>query len=162
MPPIGSDQFKDTLRFFASGVTILTIRAGEARHGLTVSAFASVSPEPPLIAVLVDQRHRGHELLVEPGATFAVNVLTEAQSELSERFAWSPEGDRFAAGRWTTAVTGAPILEDALAWLDCRPVERFTAGSHSVFAGEVLASATREDGQGPLLYWNRGYRKLDR
>ena len=82
MPPIGSDQFNDTLRFFASGVTILTIRAGEARHGLTVSAFASVSPEPPLIAVLVDQRHRGHELLVEPGATFAVNVLTE-QSELS-------------------------------------------------------------------------------
>ncbi|MCZ7651433.1 MAG: flavin reductase family protein [Thermoanaerobaculia bacterium] len=158
--PIGPDQFKDALRHFASGVTILTIRAGEVRHGLTVSAFASVSPEPPLVAVLVDQRHRGHRLLEEAGAAFAVNVLDESQAELADRFAWSREADRFAAGRWTEAVTGAPILEDALAWLDCRLVDRHAAGSHTIFVGEVLASAAGAGERGPLLYWNRAYRRI--
>jgi flavin reductase (DIM6/NTAB) family NADH-FMN oxidoreductase RutF len=160
--PIGPDQFKDALRQFASGVTILTIRTGEVRHGLTVSAFASVSPEPPLVAVLVDQRHRGHRLLEEAGATFAVNVLDESHAELADRFAWSREADRFAAGRWTEAVTGAPILEDALAWLDCRLVDRHAAGGHTIFVGEVLASAAGTGERGPLLYWNRAYRRLDR
>ena len=157
--PISPDQFRDALRLFASGVTIVTVRAGETRHGLTVAAFASVSPDPPLVAALIDQRHRGHALLEEPGAVFAVNVLAEEHRELSDRFAHLKDAERFAVGRWTTATTGAPVLEDALAWLDCRIHSHVPAGSHTIFIGEVQASATRA-GARPLLYWNRDYRAI--
>ena len=157
--PIDPDQFRDALRLFASGVTIVSIRAGETRHGLTVAAFASVSPDPPLVAALIDRRHRGHALLEEPGAVFAVNVLAEEHRELSDRFAHAKDTERFALGRWSSAVTGAPVLEDALAWLDCRIHDRVSAGSHTIYIGEVQAAATRP-GARPLLYWNRDYRAL--
>ncbi len=159
---IGAGAFRDALRHFPAGVTLVTIRAGEIRHGLTVSAFSSVSPEPPLIAVMIDHAHRAHELLSLPGSTFAVNILAAEHAELSDRFAWGPDGERFAAGRWSTAVTGAPVLEDALAWLDCRIHSRHAAGTHELYIGEVVASAVpRPDGD-PLIYWNRGYRRLAR
>jgi len=112
---IRSDEFKRVLKMFPAGVTIVTIRSGEQIHGLTISAFASLSPEPPLILIIVDQRHLAHDLLLTKGATFAVNILAEDQQELSDRFAWTKDEDRFAAGDWDVAETGAPILEDALA-----------------------------------------------
>jgi flavin reductase (DIM6/NTAB) family NADH-FMN oxidoreductase RutF len=158
---IGSEQYRDALRHFPAGVTIVTLRAGDQVHGLTVSAFASVSPEPPLVAVIVDHRHKASPLLQRPGTSFAVNVLGEDQAELSNRFAWLKDEDRFAAGRWSTAETGAPVLGDALAWLDCRIVSHQPAGTHSVYIGEVLASAVPRPDQPPLVYWNRGYRRLE-
>jgi flavin reductase (DIM6/NTAB) family NADH-FMN oxidoreductase RutF len=158
---IGSEQYRDALRHFPAGVTIVTLRAGDQVHGLTVSAFASVSPEPPLVAVIVDHRHTASPLLAQAGTSFAVNVLGEDQAELSNRFAWLKDEDRFAAGRWSTAETGAPVLEDALAWLDCRIVSHQPAGTHSVYIGEVLASAVPRPDQPPLVYWNRGYRRLE-
>jgi len=159
---VSSEAFRDVLRHFPAGVTVVTIRAGEVRHGLTVSAFASVSPEPPLVAVMIDHVHRAHELLLEPGAVFAVNILAEEQQELSDRFAWGPEPERFSSGSWGVAETGAPVLEDAIAWLDCRIHSRHPAGSHSLYIGEVVATGVpRPDGR-PLVYWNRGYRQLAR
>ena len=98
--PISSDAFRDALRHFPAGVTIVTIRARDAVHGLTVSAFASVSPEPPLILVCIDHRHHAHDLLKLPGASFAVNILREDQAELSDRFAFVKNEDRFALGDW--------------------------------------------------------------
>ena len=158
--PIAAEAFRDALRHFPAGVTLVTIRSGAVVHGLTVSAFTSVSPDPPLIAVMIDHVHRAHTLLSAPGAVFAVNLLAAEQRELSDRFAWGPEPERFAAGRWSVAATGAPVLEDALAWLDCRVHSRHAAGSHELYIGEVLASAVpRPDGP-PLIYWNRGYRRL--
>jgi flavin reductase (DIM6/NTAB) family NADH-FMN oxidoreductase RutF len=159
---IGSEQYRDALRHFPAGVTIVTLRSGDQVHGLTVSAFASVSPEPPLVAVIIDHRHKASPLLAQAGTSFAVNVLGEDQVELSNRFAWLKDEDRFAAGRWSAAATGAPVLEDALAWLDCRIVAHHPAGTHSIYVGEVLASAVPRPDQPPLVYWNRGYRKLDR
>lgn len=159
---IGADAFRDALRHFPAGVTLVTIRAGEIRHGLTVSAFSSVSPDPPLVAVMIDHVHRAHELLSLPGSTFAVNILAEEQVGLSDLFAWGPDDRRFQAGAWTTAATGAPVLENALAWLDCRVHSRHAAGTHELYIGEVVASAVpRPDGD-PLIYWNRGYRRLAR
>lgn len=158
--PIAAEAFRDALRHFPAGVTLVTIRSGAVVHGLTVSAFTSVSPDPPLIAVMIDHVHRAHTLLSAPGAVFAVNLLAAEQRELSDRFAWGPEPERFAAARWSVAATGAPVLEDALAWLDCRVHSRHAAGSHELYIGEVLASAVpRPDGP-PLIYWNRGYRRL--
>jgi flavin reductase (DIM6/NTAB) family NADH-FMN oxidoreductase RutF len=160
---ISSEQYRDALRHFPAGVTIVTIQTpGETGpHGLTVSAFASVSPEPPLILIAVDHRHSAYEMLETAGTTFAVNILAQGQMELSNRFAWLKDEERFALGEWDTAVTGAPILKNALAWLDCTLYERVVAGTHTIYIGEVQASGVpRPDGR-PLIYWNRGYRHLD-
>lgn len=157
---ISSAEFKHALRHFPAGVTIVTIRAGEEVHGLTVSAFASVSAEPPLIVTVIDHHHKAHPLLQLDGSVFAVNILREDQTQLSDRFAWMPEADRFSAGRWKTAVTGAPILADSLAWLDCRVHARHPAGSHTIFVGEVHASGVPDPDQPPLIYWNRTYHRL--
>ena len=157
---ISSEEFRKALRHFPAGVTIVTVKGGGKTHGLTVSAFASVSAEPPLIMIIIENRHHAHSLLEEPEAVFAVNILGEGQSELSNRFAWVKDEDRFAMGNWSTAATGAPILVDALAWLDCRIHARYPAGSHTIYVGEVAASQVPEEEAPPLVYWNRGYRKL--
>ena len=138
----------------------MAIQAGGERHGLTVSAFASVSPDPPLIAVFIDKRHHAHSLLAQEGAVFAVNVLGADQQELSDRFAWVKDEDRFAMGNWTTASTGAPVLADALAWMDCTIFAAHPAGTHTIFVGEVQASEAPRPDEAPLVYWNRAYRDL--
>lgn len=157
---ISSEEFRLALRHFPAGVTIVTIRTGERIHGLTVSAFASVSAEPPMIAIIIENRHKAHAMLEEPDAVFAVNILGEAQSELSNRFAWVKDEDRFEEGNWEPRSTGAPVLVDALAWLDCQIHARYPAGSHTVYIGEVHASDVPAAEAPPLIYWNRGYRKL--
>jgi flavin reductase (DIM6/NTAB) family NADH-FMN oxidoreductase RutF len=158
--PISSETFRDALRHFPAGVTIVTLKSGGEIHGLTVSAFVSVSPDPPLIAVIIDHQHRAHRLLEAPDAVFAVNVLGEADRALSDRFAWSPDAERFGAGSWSTAVTGAPVLEEAVAWLDCTIASRHIAGTHTIYVGLVQASAVLRPEGAPLLYWNRDYRRL--
>jgi len=157
-----SEDFRNALRHFSSGVTIVTIQSPLSRqpHGLTVSAFASISPEPPLVMVAIDHRHSAYALLEAEGATFAVNMLAYDQMELSNRFAWLKDEDRFAEGDWGTAVTGAPILKDALAWLDCTIYARHLSGTHTIYVGEVQATQTPRADQCPLVYWNRGYRQL--
>jgi flavin reductase (DIM6/NTAB) family NADH-FMN oxidoreductase RutF len=157
---VSAGAYRDALRHFPSGVTVVTIRTGERVHGLTVSAFASVSPDPPLVAILIDHQHGAHSMLEEPDASFAVNILGADQREISERFAWSPEDQRFGLDRWSTATTGAPILEDAVAWLDCTIHSRLAAGSHTLYIGRVEASATPRPADPPLVYWNREYRRL--
>jgi len=157
---ITSEEYREVLRHFPSGVTIVTIKAGDKVHGLTVSAFASVSPEPPLVAVMIDQRHHAFPMLEEDSAVFAVNILRQDQEELSNRFAWVKDEDRFAVGDWTIAKTGAPVLADALAWMDCTIKERFPAGTHTIYVGQVQASAVPEPDTSPLVYWNRGYRHV--
>jgi flavin reductase (DIM6/NTAB) family NADH-FMN oxidoreductase RutF len=160
MMSISSQEFRNALRHFPSGVTIVTLKTGERIHGLTVSAFTSVSPEPPLIAIVIDQRHRAYRILEEEGTCFAVNILHQDQASLAERFAWVKDEDRFAEGTWTTAVTGAPILADALVWLDCTIFSRHQAGTHTIYVGEVQASHVLRSDEPPLIYWNRSYRRL--
>jgi flavin reductase (DIM6/NTAB) family NADH-FMN oxidoreductase RutF len=157
---ITPEAFRDALRHFPAGVTIVTIKSGAEIHGLTVSAFASVSPEPPLVMICIDNRHHAHDLLERKGATFGVNILREDQQELSNRFAYLQDEDRFAEGRWTVAVTGAPVLEDALAWLDCIVFTHKRAGTHTIYVGEVQAASTPHAEGAPLVYWNRAYRAL--
>lgn len=157
---VTSEDYRLALRHFPAGVTIVTIRAGEVIHGLTVSAFASVSPEPPLVAVIIDHGHKATPLLEKPGAVFAVNILGQDQMDLSNRFAWIKDEDRFKAGDWGEAETGAPILRDALAWLDCTIHSHHAAGTHTVYIGQVQATGVPDAGEPPLVYWNKGYRKL--
>ncbi len=157
---VTSEDFRNALRHFPSGVTIVTIRSGDKIHGLTVSAFASITPQPPLILISIDHRHSGYDFLEEEDAVFAVNILHQSQMEMSNRFAWLKDEDRFDEGQWISAATGAPILANALAWLDCTIYDRFVAGGHTLYIGEVQACDTPRPDQPPLVYWNRGYRAL--
>jgi flavin reductase ActVB len=138
----------------------VTVRSGENIHGLTVSAFASISPDPPLIMISIDHRHSANPYLEHEEATFAVNILHRDQRNLSDRFAWIKDEDRFKRGNWGTAKTGAPILEDALAWIDCTIYARYPAGTHTIYIGEVQATGIPRPEEPPLVYWNRGYRHL--
>lgn len=158
--PISSDQFKYVMRQWASGVSIVTMQTEERRHGLTVSGFLSVSPEPPLVLISIGHELASDTLLRESGA-YAINFLREEQVDLSDRFAGRlGEVDRFAGLTTRTAATGAPILEDCAAWLDCRIVSSQVVGDHTLFIGEVVAAGVNGSTK-PLIYWNADYRKLE-
>jgi flavin reductase (DIM6/NTAB) family NADH-FMN oxidoreductase RutF len=158
--PIPLDQFKHVMRQWVSGVTIVTMQAGDRMHGLTVSGFLGVSLEPPLVAVSIGQELTSYRLLAE-NAAYAVNFLRDDQRELSDRFAGRlGDVDRFAGLTTYTASTGAPILDDCLAWLDCRVVTTHAVGDHTLYVGEVVAAKVNTPAS-PLLYWNADYRELD-
>lgn len=155
-----TDQFRDVLRHFAAGVTLVTTRDGERDFGLTVSAFMSISVDPPLIAVAIAQSHLVNELLPAEGASFGVSILGQDQQSLSDRFAFVDQAERFQEGTWIRGETGAPLLADAVAWLDCRVHQRLPAGSHTIIVGAVRASSVPRADEAPLVYWDRGYRSL--
>lgn len=159
----GIDQlaFRDAMRHLPGGVSLVTSRRDDARHGMTVSAFVSLSATPPLVAVVIDRAHSINALLDGELACFAVNVLAHDQRALADRFAFVKDEDRFLEGQWGEAVTGAPVLTDALTWLDCRVHDRLVAGSHTIFVGAVESSAVPRPDEAPLVYWNRDYRVLD-
>lgn len=160
---VSSEQFRDAMRHFPTGVTIVTMTAPgvDFDHGMTVSSFLSVSPDPPLVLVSIDHRTTGHTILEKEGAVFAISILPQGKMDLSNRFAWLKDENRFAAGEWGTAVTGAPILKDALAWLDCTVYGRHSAGTHTIYFGHVEATGVPRPDEPPLIYWNRGYRRLE-
>jgi len=155
--PVSKDEFRSAMSRFASGVTVVTTRdeAGQP-SGITVSSFASLSLEPPLVLICIDKRTHIHSLLVE-GRHFAVNVLAEDQEILSRRFA-SRDVDRFSGTGYTDGVTGVPILNDVLTAIECRVVQVCTGGDHTIFIGEV-EHALVSDGK-PLAYFRGGYAQL--
>lgn len=158
--PIPIEQFKHVMRQWVSGVTVVTMQAGDRKHGLTVSGFLGVSLEPPLVAISIGQELTSHQLL-QDNAAYAVNFLRDDQRELSDRFAGRlGDVDRFAGLETFTASTGVPVLTDCLAWLDCRIVESYTVGDHTLYIGEVVAARTNAPA-GPLLYWNADYRGIE-
>lgn len=159
---VGSEDYRNAMRHFPAGVTIVTIKTpnDEVPHGLTVSAFSSISPKPPLIMITIDHRASAYKMLEQEGTVFAVNFLAHDHMDLSNRFAWIKDEDRFAVGDWDTAVTGAPILKNALAWLDCTIYDRYNTGNNTIYIGQIQASAVPRPDEQPLIYWNRGYRQL--
>lgn len=151
--------FKSALRRWASGVTIVTARAGERELGMTVSAFSSVSLDPPLVLVCADKRAHTNPLIAE-GGVFAVNLLADDQWELSNRFATQGnEAVRFEGLPCRRGPSGAPWLPDTLAVLDCRVVATHDAGDHVIYVGEVLAAEV-DPSREPLVYYEAGYRLL--
>lgn len=156
---IDHDLFRAVLGRFATGVTVVTASddAGTP-HGMTVSAFTSLSLEPPLVLVCI-----GHDATMAPvlAATqsFTVNVLAAGQEALSRRFAGAHD-DRFTGVGYRMSDLGDPVLDDVLAWLSCRVVERHPAGDHTILIGAVEDSAA-SDGR-PLLYYRGGYAQLER
>jgi flavin reductase (DIM6/NTAB) family NADH-FMN oxidoreductase RutF len=153
---IDSAEFRRVLGHFVTGVSVVTAvdpRTTEP-HGLTVNALASVSLEPPLVLVCVDRVSETHEVIAA-AECFAVNVLAEDQEVLSRRFAMPDRPERFRAVAWRERATGAPVLDVALAWMDCGLWAVYPGGDHTIYVGEVL-EADAHEGE-PLLFYRGGY-----
>jgi flavin reductase (DIM6/NTAB) family NADH-FMN oxidoreductase RutF len=158
--PANPEELRQAMRLWSTGVTIVTAQHNNRRHGMTVSSFTSVSLDPPLVLVSLEQITKTHRLVQQAGY-FGVTILEESQQQVSDRFAGriSEYRDRFDGLETFTLVSGSPMLAHGLAWLDCRVVVTYQAGNHTVYIGEVLAVKSADAGQ-PLLYYNRDYRRL--
>lgn len=162
--------FRQVMGHFATGVTVVTTRSQEALAGLTVNSFCSVSLNPPLILICVDLASTTCSIIRESGV-FAVNILTDKQEQLSRCFA-SSSADRYTSfchASYHIMATGAPIINDALAFIDTRVVTEYPGGDHEIFLGQVEAMGvsgqvifTREAGKEHITkveYGNNGTEK---
>ncbi|MGO9258791.1 MAG: flavin reductase family protein [Bryobacteraceae bacterium] len=156
-PALGSEEFRRACGRFATGVTIASVMdlAGTP-HGLTVSSFASVSLDPPLVLICL-----GHEVTMiesfRAATHFGISVLTEAQRDLSERFARKGH-DRFTGVKWHRGRSGVPLLDGVLAAIECQVHQRFTSGDHDILVGQMLRAHVTEGT--PLIHFASRYRRL--
>jgi flavin reductase (DIM6/NTAB) family NADH-FMN oxidoreductase RutF len=157
-----TDQTLRKLRgLFASGVTVVTtVHDGQLR-GVTVSAFSAVSLNPPLALICLANESESKDWIAESGA-FAVNILSDEQEFLSERFAARAPivNTHFDGVPYHTANTGSPILADSLAWYDCRVEALHDGGDHTIFVGRVEAVGFGAEGKSPLVYFANRYQRL--
>jgi flavin reductase (DIM6/NTAB) family NADH-FMN oxidoreductase RutF len=154
--------FRHVMRKFATGVAALTVRDGEALHGMTANAFASVSLSPTLVLVCIEKGNTTHAFVSRAG-NFAMNILSAEQEILAKRFAKqiAAPTDPFADVAYHSAATGAPILDDCIAYVDCRVIAAHDAGDHTIFVGQVEAAgfgSARE--HAPLLWFNGEYETI--
>lgn len=161
MSALEPNPFREAMSRFASGVTVVTANRGDERFGITASSFTGVSMEPPLVLVCIARNLLTHTA-IEQSRAFAVNILGVHQLEVGQRFAGlTPEtGDRFAGLAWSAGLTGAPLLDESLAALDCRLHASHDGGDHTIFVGSV-AEVRMAGAEAPLLYHNRLWRRSE-
>ena len=145
---------------FASGVTVMTTAVGGRLHGMTVSAFASVSLEPLLLLVVVERSTLMHQLVMDSQA-FAVNILGERGEATSRFFADNARlaAPEFRPDGYHLGTTGAPLLNEATGYLEATVHSTMAAGDHSIIVGQVIALEIVSE-EGPLIYYRSGYRRL--
>jgi 3-hydroxy-9,10-secoandrosta-1,3,5(10)-triene-9,17-dione monooxygenase reductase component len=150
-------RFREVLGHFATGVTIVTAIDGDEPVGLAANSFTSLSLDPPLVLFCIAQTSSTWPR-IERAGTFAINILGEGHEELSQLFA-RKGADRFSATPWRVGVSGAPVLEDAIAYLDCEYEAQYPGGDHLIVVGRVLDLDMRE-GARPLLFFRGGYERM--
>jgi flavin reductase (DIM6/NTAB) family NADH-FMN oxidoreductase RutF len=157
---LDAEQLRAAMRAWTSGVAIVTAAYDGQRHGMTVSSFTSISLDPPLVVVSLQTSSRTHAMVSQARA-FGVTILAAGQEELSERFADRPPGRNHGLDGLETDifVTGAPLIRSGLACLDCRVSQAVPVGMNTLFIGEVVA-VRGDDHDAPLIYHDRGYRRL--
>ena len=152
-------SFRRAAGQFASGIVVVSTRGG---HAMTVSAFASVSLDPPLVLFCAEKIARFHDAVLAEGA-WAVSVLAEDDEKTARWLATRGrplDGQLDGVAHHPGPVTGAPVLDDALAALECRTTAVHDGGDHSIVVGEVLAVTEPRAGGGPLLHYAGQYRRL--
>jgi flavin reductase (DIM6/NTAB) family NADH-FMN oxidoreductase RutF len=157
---VDPSEFRTIIGHFATGVTVITAASGGKLHGMTAQSVTSLSLEPVMLLVCIDKTSHAHDVITAGGA-FAVNILGAHQEEVSRVFAKKSEpepgtlrGEKFRIGR-----SGAPILEDCLAYIDCTVRQVFDGGDHSIFLGDVVDEAVVAEVK-PLLFYRSGYHAL--
>jgi flavin reductase (DIM6/NTAB) family NADH-FMN oxidoreductase RutF len=152
--PIEPSEFRRILGHWITGVAIVASRtADDEPCGFTANAFTSLSLEPPLVLVCVDRAGNSHASIRDAGV-FTVNVLGSGDERLARHFA-TDSAAKFTGIAWTTAATGAPVLEAALAWVDCTVRTEVPGGDHTIFIGEVV-DGDADEGE-PLIFYRGGY-----
>ena len=156
--------FRKALGRFPTGVCVVTAVEDGLDHAMTASAFSSVSLDPLLVLVCVEARARFHEAVLRSGE-WAVSILDAGAQPVAQWLATrgrSLEGQLDRVPFRRGAVTGAPLLDQASAWVECRTYALHPAGDHTIVVGEVLGVGVREDGDAGALVYHRGtYRQLD-
>jgi flavin reductase (DIM6/NTAB) family NADH-FMN oxidoreductase RutF len=156
--PVSEEDFKAGMSLRAGGVAIVTARDGETVHGMTVTDFAGVSASPPLALVCADKSSNTLSV-IRGGQSFAINLLSVEQVDLSNRFASKKhEWERFDGLDCGSAVTGAPLIPGALASFDCVVEAEHDAGDHVIFVGRIEHIVRRDDA--PLVYCSGKYAGL--
>ena len=163
--PLGGEDasaYRRAMREFAAGVAIVACGAGEHRAGCTVTALTSLSLSPPTLLVCLDRDALTLTRLRESGA-FSINFLAPRHRELADVFAGRDGvhgAGRFALGRWTSLITGAPTLADALAAIDCRVEEIIERHTHAIVIG-AMAGVRQGEGGPALAHWRSRYESLE-
>ena len=155
-------RFRDVMGRFATGVSVVTTFDGDRPQGITVNAFSSVSLEPALVMVALDRR-RFITPMVRAAGRYAVSVLGADQQALSDCFAHapvSPGREAFCGASWQPGPTGLPLIDGAIATLECTVVETFSAGDHDLFIGRVDSLQHGRPDTAPLLYYRRRYLRV--
>jgi flavin reductase (DIM6/NTAB) family NADH-FMN oxidoreductase RutF len=155
-------DFRDVVGAFATGVTVVTSRFGDSLAGMTLNSFTSVSLDPLLVLVCLNQASPGVGLIERAGA-FVVNVLSAGQQGISRWFAnrYRPAGSTMFDGvPFEPGVTGCPVLVDAAASFDCRLRQSLRAGDHLIVLGEVVALVHRPQLK-PLIFHAGSYKSLE-
>ena len=163
-PTITPDVFRRVMGHFVTGVTVVTALDDGRPAGITVNALSSVSLEPPLVVIALDRRRFLHPI-VRAAGRYAVCILSEDQRALSDCFAGAPvEPSRcdFCAVAWHPGAIGVPLLDGAIATLECTVVESFSVGDHDLFIGRVDALANQPEHPMPFLYYRRRYLRIER
>jgi len=156
--PISSDEFRRILGHWVTGVAVIGSRATDDEPcGFTANAFTSLSLDPPLVLVCVDRTGNSHDCIRETGI-FSVNVLGSDSEFLARRFSAVDQGSKFEGVRYSRKETGAPILHDAVAWVDCRVSGEFPGGDHTIFVGEVVAAGASTGD--PLIFHRGAYGRV--
>ncbi len=159
---LDQEKLRAAMRAWSAGVTVVTAVHNGRIHGMTVNSFTSISLDPAMITISLQQSSRTHEL-VSKSRAFGLTILSAGQSKLSDLFAGKVPDveDRFANLKTETLTTGAPLIVGGLAWLDCRVVQTFDAGMNTLFIAEVLAARDMNvNEEMPLIYHNRKYWRL--
>src|SRR5437899_1800101 len=159
-----SEVFRRVMGHFVTGLTVVTALDGQRPCGITVNALSSVSLDPPLVMVALDRR-RFLTPIVRTTGRYAVNVLSEAQQSLSDCFAGAPVEpgrDAFCGAPWHDGQSGLPLIDGAIATLECSVVETFSAGDHDLFIGRVDTLVNDLHHPMPLLYYGRRYLRIGR
>lgn len=155
--PVSSADFRSALSRFASGVTVVTTRdAAGKQFGITVSAFCSVSLDPPLVLICIEKIAGSHHAFEESGR-FTINILAANETRVSEHFASLIE-DKFAGLEYAVDEHGIPILPGSIANLQCVLFKQLDGGDHSIFIGQVEHVMVRD--ADPLIYFKGGYHRI--
>lgn len=158
--PLDRLEYRRVVGRFATGVTVITTVVDGEQHAMTCNSFTSVSLEPVLVLFCAEKVARFHDVVLATGS-WAVSVLARGQEQLSRQFAvrGRPLEDQFSGVAHTTGqVTGAAVLDGAVAALECRTVSTVDAGDHTVLVGEVVGLDVPAPGAEPLLYYEGRYR----
>jgi len=150
------NRFRQVLGCFATGVTVVTATEEGVPVGFTCQSFTSLSLDPPMVAIAPAKSSTSWPRIANAGA-FCVNILTDGQQELSDRFA-ATGGNKFTGVAWHIGEAGAPVLDGTLGWVECELEAIYDAGDHELVVGRVLFLGVGDGA--PLIFYRSGFTKL--